>query len=531
MSRSERSERRFVLGYSLALVILLLIPYAVAFARQGESWTFTGFLIGVEDGNSYIAKMLRGSQGAWLFRSPYTTMAQRGVLAFVPYLLLGRLASGVAVHEQLVALFHLFRILCIPLEVYAVYKFAAIFLPDGRARRWVTVVGTVGGGLGWLLILLGQPVWLGSLPLDVISPESFGFLALLTLPHLVLARALLLIGLAEYIRCGEAGRATWRPGLWFALLAWIHPLSSGVALAVIGLHLLFAAAYRWRQHGGTVLAELVSPALRAVLPPLPFVAYYGASLATDPYLATWAVQNRILSPGPWHYLLAYAIFLVPGVMGAIRVTRQGNVYRMLIVSWALALPLLAYAPTTIQRRMPEGIWVAIIVLAAVGIEALAGPNRRRITWLGWTMLVASLPTSLILYSGMLQVATHPARIAFRPAAEVRAFQWIGDQLPAGSVVLASFESSNAVPAWIPVQVPVGHGPESAGLERLMPQVQAFFDGDLGKSAARSFLQEHRVTAVLVGPEQADRIAWFVDRGSYLQESFSDDGYAVFLVRP
>ena len=126
-------------------------------------------------------------------------------------------------------------------------------------------------------------------------------------------------------------------------------------------------------------------------------------------------------------------------MGAIRLTRQGNVYRMLIVSWALALPMLAYAPTTIQRRMPEGIWVAIIVLAAVGMEALAGSNRRRIQWLGWTMLVASLPTSLILYSGMLQVAAHPARIAFRPAAEVRAFQWMGDQLPAGSVVLASFE--------------------------------------------------------------------------------------------
>ena len=39
-----------------------------------------GFIFAVEDGNSYIAKMLSGVQGAWLFRTPYTSMQQGGVL-------------------------------------------------------------------------------------------------------------------------------------------------------------------------------------------------------------------------------------------------------------------------------------------------------------------------------------------------------------------------------------------------------------------------------------------------------------------
>jgi len=90
----SRSELKWVLGYSLALAAITSLPYLVAGLNQGADWRFTGFLFGVEDGNSYIAKMLAGYQGAWLFRTPYTTVEQVGVLAFLPYLLLGKLAGG-----------------------------------------------------------------------------------------------------------------------------------------------------------------------------------------------------------------------------------------------------------------------------------------------------------------------------------------------------------------------------------------------------------------------------------------------------
>jgi len=77
-----------------------MLPYLLGYASQGDAWRFTGFVFGVEDGNSYIAKMLSGSAGAWLFRTPYTPEAQRGVLAFLPYILLGKLASPPGLHEQ-----------------------------------------------------------------------------------------------------------------------------------------------------------------------------------------------------------------------------------------------------------------------------------------------------------------------------------------------------------------------------------------------------------------------------------------------
>ncbi|HLB64945.1 MAG TPA: hypothetical protein VJJ46_08895, partial [Anaerolineales bacterium] len=179
-----RAERRWCLLYSAVLVVLTGMPYLLGYFAQSEAWVFSGFVFGVEDGNSYIAKMLSASQGAWLFRTPYTTSDQRGIIAFLPYILLGKLAQGEAIREQLVALFHAFRSAAIFLEVWAVYRFAALFIAEGPWRRWATILATAGGGLGWALVALGQGSWLGSLPLDLHSPESFGFLAIYGLPHL-----------------------------------------------------------------------------------------------------------------------------------------------------------------------------------------------------------------------------------------------------------------------------------------------------------------------------------------------------------
>ena len=56
----SREEYHWLWKAVLFLLILTSIPYLIGFARQGSEWRFAGFLFGVEDGNSYIAKMLSG---------------------------------------------------------------------------------------------------------------------------------------------------------------------------------------------------------------------------------------------------------------------------------------------------------------------------------------------------------------------------------------------------------------------------------------------------------------------------------------
>ena len=162
----------------------------MGFAIQGEEWRFTGFVFGVEDGNSYIAKMMNGANGDWLFRTPYTTAPQKGMLAFLPYLLFGKLTSQPGQHEQMIALFQVFRFIGILLACLAAYDFISIYVSNSHWRRFGVLIMTVGGGLGWLSILGLKGAGYNSLPIDLYSPETFGFLGLFGLPHLAVSRAL-----------------------------------------------------------------------------------------------------------------------------------------------------------------------------------------------------------------------------------------------------------------------------------------------------------------------------------------------------
>ena len=155
----KAEERRWVIRFSIMVMLVTTLPYLIGFWRQGQDWYFSGFVFGVEDGNSYIAKMLSGNQGAWLFYTPYTAFPQQGFLAFLPYLLLGKLTAPPGEHEQLVALFHLFRWVAGMVCIWATYDLMAIFIQDIRLRRLGTAVASLGGGLGWLSILGLQSLW------------------------------------------------------------------------------------------------------------------------------------------------------------------------------------------------------------------------------------------------------------------------------------------------------------------------------------------------------------------------------------
>lgn len=524
-----RAERRWCLLYSAVLVVLTGMPYLLGYFAQSEAWVFSGFVFGVEDGNSYIAKMLSASQGAWLFRTPYTTSDQRGIIAFLPYILLGKLAQGEAIREQLVALFHAFRSAAIFLEVWAVYRFAALFIAEGPWRRWATILATAGGGLGWALVALGQGSWLGSLPLDLHSPESFGFLAIYGLPHLVLARGLLLLGLVFYLGGSQtAPRSAWSAGVAWLALGLVQPLTVVTGYSVLAAHLILVALRALRRNERAAVLGWMRAAVKVVVVSAPMVIYNALAFATDPYLREWTAQNRILSPSPAHYLVAYGLLLLPAALGAWRELRAADPRGWLPVGWALALPVLAYAPVNLQRRLPDGVWVAIVVLGAIGVREWADgrPGRRL---LPPALLLASLPTTFILLAGGARAALRPGEPVFLPQEEVRAFTWLRDHGEEASGVLASFRTGNALPAWAPMHVVVGHGPESAGLEELLPEVERFYEAGINDEFRRRFVSEHGVDYVLLGPNEAALGDWRPERASFLREIYSAYGYSIYEV--
>ena len=507
-----RSETRWALIYSFFLAAITSLPYLLAALNSDNTWSFTGFLVAVEDGNSYIAKMRTGSEGAWLFKSPYSTMEQSGVLAFLPYILLGKISGGA--HGQLVLLYHLFRLLSIPAVVLAVYRFSAVFIESVALRRWTLIIATIGGGLGWLLVLLGEPEVVGSLPLEFYSPETFGFLAIYGLPHLTLARALMLIGFVWYLE----DKNTWRGGFSLLMAGLIHSPELLSAFAALAAHQIAILGF------GRDKADWFKRLGRAVLPSIPLLAYLGYSALADPYLQAWAAQNLILSPPPILYLLAFIVLLPAAFLGARDLLGRRDEAMLFPVTWAIVIPVVVWAPFSIQRRLPEGGWVALAVLAAVGLATLGGRSKR-IARIAIASLV--IPSSLLILASGFEVALNPREPAYRARSEVDAYGRLRQLAESSAVVLASFETSNALPAWAPVRVVAGHGPETAGLAVLRPRIASFYEPSATNEDRTALLVDEQIDYLIYGPRERAFGTWDPHMWECLKLLDSQGEYDIF----
>lgn len=517
-------NRKDALFVAILVTLITLIPYLAGYYSQGEEWRFTGFFIGVEDGNSYVAKMLAGAAGDWLFRSPYSSQYQRGVLAFLPYILLGKLTSEPGQHEQLIALYQLFRVLGIFLAVLASYDFISIFIPDKNLRLWALALIILGGGGGWVLVLLQQKHFLGSVPMEFISPESFGFLGLLGFPHLAVARALLLWGMGSYLKNQKGYSA----GKFWLFLGLFQPMVVVIAWAVVGFHSLISildimiTKKQSLQDNISEIKKILKKPIQAIFVSSPIVIYTSIAFLSDPYLIGWASQNLLLSPHIGHYLFAYGL-LLPLVYPGLRTLLNNNRDQgLLIAGWLLMLPILIYAPVNTQRRLVEGAWVIIVICALAFFLKRAILNKM---WKGYLMLV--FPSTLILMIGSISTAFTLAEPVFRPVGEIRMYQFIEKQDLERPVVLSSFEIGNNLPAWIPARVVLGHGPESIGNNRIVGDLEILFSQHTDKSEQEKILEYYEVDFLVWGPIERDLWDWKPQDSGEFKQIYNDGEYTIY----
>jgi hypothetical protein len=527
MGKVERREWAWAAGFAALVMALTTLPYLVGGLSQTRDWRFGGFVLGVEDGNSYIAKMGQGARGAWLFTLPYSSEPQRGVPLFELHLLLGKLAGPG--HAAQVLIYHAARIVFGFALLLISYLFLAEFLPDVGQRRLGLALVALGGGLGWLLTLMGLDHLFGSLPIDFYSPEAYTFLILYALPHLAAARCLFLLGLLAYLR----GRGV-AAGLMLFAASLIQPLS--VLLAWVVVVIDFALA--WLLAHSRLIAKHpfgTSHGSRSPFVPLttlllssPFTLYTLGLFSVDPILKQWNAQNILPSPNPIHYLLGYSVLLSFGVGGWRALSKRNPDLARFVAGWALAVPFMLYAPLTPQRRLVEGFQLPLVTLAVIGLAEATRAYRR---WLSLLVLTVTLPTSALLLAGGMAAARAPAEPLFHPADQLAAFEWLADNAEPGQVVLSSFETGNALPAYTPLVAYIGHGPESVFLAQKQPRVAAFYHRSAPDADRRRLLADGRIAFVLFGPHERALGDFDPARVEYLRWRFSSGAYAIYEVMP
>jgi hypothetical protein len=155
---------------------------------------------------------------------------------------------------------------------------------------------------------------------------------------------------------------------------------------------------------------------------------------------------------------------------------------------------LAYAPFSLQRRLIEGIWVGLVALA---LSALDGKNIR-VSLRQLIPLTLVFPSTLFLLVGGISAVAQPTEPLFLPVGEIEVFRYMEANALPNAVVLAAYETSNALPAWAPVQVLIGHGPESADMKTLSPRVANFYQSATSDFERLELLDSFNISYVFWG---------------------------------
>jgi hypothetical protein len=493
------------------------IPYLLGYALQGSGLKFTGCVFAVAECNSYIADMLTGASGAWLFRTPYTIFPQSGVLAYLPYILIGKLTSPPGIHEQLLALFHIYRLAATIFSIVATYYFVSEFIQSIYLRRLGTVLIVFGGGLGWLLISIGKTEWLGSIPLEFYSPERFGFLELFGLPHLAVARACLLLGLRKYIR-GKSSRSGIQAGIWLVLSSFFQPLTTGSGWVILIAHVVISAIWiQWivpkspdLTEQKTLCRSYFAYAKTAMIISSPVIMVTAYFSIVDPFMRGWNALSEVFSPNILHYFSAYLLVLPLAFIGARAMLRSDFFKATLLIGWLVIFPILAYLPHNSQRRVPEGVWVVLIIL---GLNALVGfiqRYRKTQRLIPFAVTPFFLSTGMIFIGSMMTVSS-PSLPQYRTDKEIRSYAFFNNQSDGNSVVLASDETSNALPAWAPVQVISGLSVLNIGDDQIKPKINEFYSGMMSGKDQKLFLEEMQISHIYLGPYERKLGRWGPDK--------------------
>lgn len=535
-----RREWRWVLIWILVALLITSVPYLVGWLRSTPDKVFGGFAFAIEDGYSYLSKMKQGADGAWLFQLPYTSEPHTPTIFYIFHLLLGKLSALTSLSTPLV--YHLARLVFDAILLVVIYRFIALFTawrPVRRIAFWLIIFS---GGLGWLLLLSGQGDWLGSAPLDLISPEAYTFLILYAFPHLALARTLLLLGLI--VLWGNP-----RPGIRQALIAGVCWLGMGLivpfyvavigAIVIVGLIAEFIVVRKivWRKVGLATLASLIAA------PPL---IYTFIIIATDPIWNVWADQLVILSPHPLHYVLGYALVGVLAVIGIVK-TWKRRVIDPKLIGWLIAVPFLIYLPFNSQRRLIEGWQTPLVFCAAIGLVYAVLPawrksrlvkrltQHRRYTPHGLTrwLLAGLILLSMTTYALMLveQTARMIAQVdlGFRDGAELAALRWLDERVTYDDVILSSYNTGNFLPAVVGAKAFLGHGPETAYSSEKRQLVAQFYNSATPEEWRRDFLRQWPITYVFLGP--LEKRVGEIDPAhvNYLKLVYDQDGYQIYRV--
>ena len=544
-----RGEWLIVLAIAVAAVAFVQIPYVLGYALAKPGTEFTGLMINVDDG-TYVSSIRQGIEGAWLYRSPFTTEERAPVFIEVFYLALGHLAR--ALNLSAVAMWHVARIVADMVLFAAIFGFVASFLRLPAQRLVAYLLALFSAGFDLWRFAFDPPSSFEAVPIDLRIPEAHIFYSALTFPHFAFGIALVLItfGLLLRVLTMPPSPRQWLlafgAGLGNFLIGIVYPFLIYLMIAVAGAYYIFLA---WRQR--RILWREAVTLFVAFAVPAPLFLHYQVALTTNPVLQMWNAQATTLSPNPIHFLLTYTP-LLPFALLSLRTIAQMDEHRKRVMVflwvWVCAVALLLYTPITQQRRFVEGVQVPLAILATLGLFEVALPwlartrvfiglsQRPGYSVAGLQRLIivamvalASLSSAYVWLSSVVLLGFVQPYPFFRPSAEIQAMDWLRVHSAPEENVIASYWTGSFLPSRADNSVFIGNRYETVRFEDKQRMSEKFFSAGADDAWREALLREYHIAYVFWGRGERDLGDFDPARASYLQPVFMNDAVRIYHV--
>jgi hypothetical protein len=464
----SRAEWRWVAFWSLALLALLTLPYALALWLTPPGWQFSGFLLNPLDGHSYLAKMDQGFRGGWQFYLSFSPEPHEGVYVFTFYLALGHVARLLG--WPILPVFHAARLLAGAILLPIVYRFIAAVTPHRTERRLAFILALFTAGVSWLGLALG------GLPIDLWVTEAFIHLSLYSNPHFTLGLTLMLL-IFIIILPGQltAPRAAALAVIAFSL-AVIMPFGAITASVV----LLVYTAWRFFAAGRRLPMPEIWLTLGVGVSAAPVIFYQGWISFTDPMVIGWSAQNITAAPPPLDVLTGFGLTGLLAIGGGWHIIRrrENRPGEWLALLGAVTAIVLLYTPFALQRRLIFGLHLPLCLLATISLSRqLRGKATALAVIIGLLgmMMAGGLPLVGVLRS---PEQYKPAQMLYLRQDEAAALAWLRAHAGRDTVILASPRVGMVVPGQTGARAFYGHPFETVRATDKLAQLNAFYRGEL-----------------------------------------------------
>ncbi len=553
---TPRSAYRWLSWVAFGALAVTTLPTILGFLAAPAGQEFGGALNNVGDLAQYLAMIRQGSEGHWLYRDQFTSLAAPHVLMYPLYALFGQTLGRLGLSPLLV--FQIARVAGGLSLIVALYWLCGIVFTGLVARRFAVTLAMCSSGLYWLALMLSGPLARWDVqPVQLTAPEFSVITTLLGAPHLAFGLAAQLLTFGCYLRAVTLRSTGWALGGAAAiiLVGLSYPfnlLPIDCVLAGTALYAAWRRASLRRSWHTLVLATVI------VLPSLPIALYYDLLFSREPIWRTSGMATTA-AVSPLVYLLAFgplALLALPALftygrlaLQASRVRSSGDTppepavplvalpetgapppllppmlgdARVLIVLWAVVPAILLCLPLWQAGRVANGWSVALALLAAttlLGRRPGQTTLRQAATRRRWIIALSLSNLLLVLIYCSLTLAVHPASY-YVPRDLAAVGTWLDRHAHSGDVVLASAGSGNVLAARADVAVVAGQNFQTFDLAGSLRAIAAFYNPTTSRSTRHDILALYHVTYVLDGP-------WETSIGTYNPALSPDLRPAVF----